>query len=54
MPELTYSEDCRTYRPVYCYICNNLTLPDDQETILTAKKYVCVCILCALALRKSD
>ena len=53
MPELTYSEDCRTFKSVSCYICGNLTIPDDQEVMLIRKKFVCVCIACAIAIKKA-
>ncbi len=52
MPELTFSDACFTYIQQPCYICNSVTIPDDQEVVLIGKKYVCLCLLCKLAIEK--
>lgn len=49
MPESFVAPDCFTYRVTRCYICDAVTCPDDQEVILSGKRYICVCLWCALA-----
>ena len=54
MPELLIAPDCFTYRTVACYICGTLTQPDDQEVVLSGRRYICVCLLCMLALTRGE
>lgn len=49
--EPAFDIDCFTYQTVRCYICGGVTVPDDQCVQLRGKKYVCICLPCALAVR---
>lgn len=52
MSELVFLPDCFTYAPVPCYVCNTVIPPDDQEVVLSGRRYVCVCVACATALAR--
>lgn len=52
MSDLVFVPDCFTYKIVRCYVCNVSIVPDDQEVILSGKRYVCVCLRCAIAINK--
>lgn len=55
MSELSFTNSCLTYAKVNCEICNTATVPDDQEIIITGKRYmryICVCMACKVALGK--
>lgn len=52
MPRLSLGLDCYTYKTVRCYVCNVSVVPDDQEVILSGKRYICVCLSCAIAVNK--
>lgn len=54
MPLLEFTESCFTYTNVNCENCNVLTIPDDQQVVLRGKKYLCLCLLCYLAIKGSD